>query len=185
MWGYQPHDQPGSSHLIRSPVTSVSKASRHHLVAEQGKRGWETWPLNFADEHLSCSEVSSTCRKSTTWDRRLYFPSEGRRATDFITLKIHRPRPGLNPRTLGPVASTLTTRPPRATHLSQYFSLIQGKQNFIKQNPTNSNCLTVHLGLELVSSLYNLFTPATIITYTNFNTCGMDRVIQFFVRLCL
>jgi hypothetical protein len=26
-------------------------------------------------------------------------------------LKIHRPRPGLNPRTLGPVASTLTTSP--------------------------------------------------------------------------
>jgi hypothetical protein len=33
----------------------------------------------------------------------------------FYHLKIHRPRPGLNPRTLGPVASTLTTRPPRAT----------------------------------------------------------------------
>jgi hypothetical protein len=45
------------------------------------------------------------------------FPSEGRRAADFITLKIHRPRPGLNPRTLGSVASTLTTRPPRATLL--------------------------------------------------------------------
>jgi hypothetical protein len=30
-----------------------------------------------------------------------------RRATDFVTLKIHRPRPGLNPRTLDPVASTL------------------------------------------------------------------------------
>jgi hypothetical protein len=55
MWGYQPHDQPGSSHLIRPPRTSVSKASRHHLVAEQVKLGWETWPLNFADEHLSCS----------------------------------------------------------------------------------------------------------------------------------
>jgi hypothetical protein len=27
------------------------------------------------------------CRKSTTWDRRLYFPSEGRRAEDFFTLK--------------------------------------------------------------------------------------------------
>ena len=25
-----------------------------------------------------------TCRKSTTWDRRLYFPSEGRRAEDFF-----------------------------------------------------------------------------------------------------
>jgi hypothetical protein len=30
-------------------------------------------------------------------------------------LKIHRPQPGLNPRILGPVASTLTTRPPRTT----------------------------------------------------------------------
>jgi hypothetical protein len=52
-------------------------------------------------------------RKSMTWDRRLYFPSEGRHAADFITLEIHRPRPGLKPRTLGLVASTLT--PPRAT----------------------------------------------------------------------
>jgi hypothetical protein len=66
-------------------------------VAKQGNTG-EKWRLNFADEHLSCSQCSFTCRKSTTRDRRLYFSSEGRRATDFITLKIHRPRPGLNPR---------------------------------------------------------------------------------------
>jgi hypothetical protein len=32
-------------------------------------------------------------------------------------LKIHRPRSGSNPRTLGPVASTLTTSPPRSTQL--------------------------------------------------------------------
>ena len=25
-----------------------------------------------------------TCRKFTTWDRRLYFPTEGRRAEDFF-----------------------------------------------------------------------------------------------------
>jgi hypothetical protein len=31
----------------------------------------------------------------------------------FITLKNPSPRPGLNPWTLGPVASTLTTTPPR------------------------------------------------------------------------
>jgi hypothetical protein len=31
----------------------------------------------------------------------------------FIALKIHRPRPGLNPRTLDLMASTITTRPPR------------------------------------------------------------------------
>jgi hypothetical protein len=30
-------------------------------------------------------------------------------------LKIHRPRSGSNPRTLGPVASTLTTSPPKST----------------------------------------------------------------------
>jgi hypothetical protein len=33
-------------------------------------------------------------------------------------LNIHRSRPGLNPRNLGPIASTITTRPPRTTGLS-------------------------------------------------------------------
>jgi hypothetical protein len=32
-----------------------------------------------------------------------------------VVLRIHRPRWGSNPRTLGPVASTLTTSPPRST----------------------------------------------------------------------
>ena len=29
-------------------------------------------------------QVSFTCHKSTTWDKRLYFPSEGRCAEDFF-----------------------------------------------------------------------------------------------------
>ena len=37
-------------------------------------------------------------RKSTTWDRRLYFPSEGRSAEDFFALKSDG-LPGLKPRT--------------------------------------------------------------------------------------
>ena len=52
-------------------------------------------------------------RKFTTWDRRLYFPSEGRRAEDFFARKIRRLRPGLNPRTWVPKTSTLTSRPPK------------------------------------------------------------------------
>jgi hypothetical protein len=44
---------------------------------------------------------------STTWDRRLYFPSEGRRDKDFFARKIRCLRPGLNPRTWVPKASTL------------------------------------------------------------------------------
>ena len=42
-----------------------------------------------------------------TWDRLLYFPSEGRRAEDFLALKMRRLRPGLNPRTWVLKASTL------------------------------------------------------------------------------
>jgi hypothetical protein len=39
-------------------------------------------------------------------------------------LKIHRPRSGSNPRILGPVASTLTTSPPRATYRSVTWCIV-------------------------------------------------------------
>jgi hypothetical protein len=56
----------------------------------------------------STIRLPRNCSKSATWDRRLYFPSEGRRAEDFFSpLKIRRLRPGLNPRTWVPKASTL------------------------------------------------------------------------------
>jgi hypothetical protein len=58
-------------------------------------------------------QESLTCHKSAKWDRRLYFPSEGRRAEDFFTRKLRQLRPGLNPRSWVPEASTLTTRPPK------------------------------------------------------------------------
>jgi len=69
---------------------------------------------NFAESgdcHVTFG--SFTCRKFTTWDRRLYFTSEGRRAEDFFTRKIRLLRPGLNPQTWVPEASTLTSRPPK------------------------------------------------------------------------
>jgi hypothetical protein len=47
---------------------------------------------------------------AATWYPRLYFPSEGRRDEDFSALKTRRPRPGLNPRTWVPEASTLDHR---------------------------------------------------------------------------
>jgi hypothetical protein len=52
MWGYQLHDRPALDTLIQPSETSSSNYQR--LVAKQGKTG-EKWPLNFADEHLSCS----------------------------------------------------------------------------------------------------------------------------------
>jgi hypothetical protein len=57
------------------------------------------------------SRGSFTCRKFATWDKRLYFPSEGRHAVDFFARKIRRLRPGSNPRCCVPEASMLTTRP--------------------------------------------------------------------------
>jgi hypothetical protein len=44
-----------------------------------------------------------------------YIPFEGNRATDFIALKNPSSSAGLKTRTLGPVASTITIRPPRMT----------------------------------------------------------------------
>jgi hypothetical protein len=59
-----------------------------------------------------------------TWDWRLYFPSEGSGAPDYYhPLKIHRPRSGTNPRTLGPVARTLTTSPPRSVYITIIYSV--------------------------------------------------------------
>ena len=44
---------------------------------------------------------SFTSRKSTTWGRRLYFPSEGRRTEDFFTLKNPTASVGFEPANLG------------------------------------------------------------------------------------
>ena len=56
-------------------------------------KGWTTWERNdrwILPENVRLPlniQGSFTCRKSTTWDKRLYFPSEGRRAEDFFALK--------------------------------------------------------------------------------------------------
>jgi hypothetical protein len=52
MWGYQLHDRPILDTLIQPSETSSSNYQR--LVAKQGNTG-QKWPLNFVDEHLSCS----------------------------------------------------------------------------------------------------------------------------------
>jgi hypothetical protein len=62
--------------------------ARDPLAGKGGTMG-KKWPVIFANKwrvphHL---KGSSTCRKSATWDRRLYFPSEGRHAEDFFALK--------------------------------------------------------------------------------------------------
>jgi hypothetical protein len=66
----------------------------------------EKWPVKFSQTIRLLGSL--TCRKAATWERRLYFPSEGRHAEDFYVRKIRPHRPGLNPRNWVPEASMLT-----------------------------------------------------------------------------
>jgi hypothetical protein len=92
-----------------------------HLLAKPADTWWQS-RLNAGEKRGRWILPTSICLARSVllhainlWHGTDGFPSEGRGAADCITLKILRPWPGLNPRTLGPVASTLTTRPPRVT----------------------------------------------------------------------
>ena len=56
---------------------------------------------------------SFTCRKSTTWDKRLYFPSEGRHAEEFFSLKNPTASAGFEPANWGTKGQHATSRPPK------------------------------------------------------------------------
>jgi hypothetical protein len=84
-----------------NPILDVPTFTTSRLPRDPSSERWncvgQKWPMKFAwNARLPRSiQGSFTCRKSTTWDRRLYFPSEGRL------------RSGLNPRTWVPKASML------------------------------------------------------------------------------
>jgi len=56
---------------------------------------------------------SFTCRKATTWDRQLYFPSERRRAEEFFRPKNPTASAGCEPANLGTKGQHATSRPPK------------------------------------------------------------------------
>ena len=95
----------------------ISRGATHHTDARDlYHQRRELLPMNFASKSVIHENPlgSFTCRKAGTWDILFYFPSEGRHTEDFPDArKIQRLRPGLNPRTRVPVASMLTTRPPK------------------------------------------------------------------------
>jgi hypothetical protein len=105
---------PDFSSPVHLQKRSTSERRERPLLA----KGWmmsEKWPTKFSLTNTTSTYLygSLTCRKSTTWDRRLYFSSEGRHVEDFFARKIRRFRPGLNPWYWVPEAGMLTTRPPK------------------------------------------------------------------------
>jgi len=64
----------------------------HNDAIDPSSKRWncvgENWPVILPEIATSTSiQGSFRCHKSATWDPQLYFPSEGRRAEDFFTLK--------------------------------------------------------------------------------------------------
>ena len=139
--------QPGQ--ILRGRLPLLCSAFRHsHLLRQVPSRPttretpssgrWNSsWARNVPTDFVQNStstyfQRSFTCRKSATWDIRLYFPSEGRRAEDFSPLKIRRLRPSLNPRTWVPKASTLTPRPPKHICTNKYCKFILNYSNMFR-----------------------------------------------------
>ena len=80
---------------------------------------WTTWTRNgrwILPENVRLPRNSHgyfTCRKSTTWDRRLYFPSELCRAEDFFGLNNPMASVGFEHANLGTKGQHATSRPPK------------------------------------------------------------------------
>ena len=118
------------------PTSSRIHIQRRHASSDAWdlyQRRWELLPIRNSRKftrffympqswdmgHISLL-ANSNLRKSVRIFYMLghgtffYFPSEGRHTEDFPDArKIQRLRPGLNPRTRFPLASMLTTRPPK------------------------------------------------------------------------
>jgi hypothetical protein len=111
--------------LIHPPELSGSNQQRH-LERSREKLG-EKWPWILptmysvsypAGFFLACHEIFRDEAAGFTC------PLKEVALRIFAALKIHRLRPGLNPRTLGLIASMITTRPPRPTRSSCRVSVI-------------------------------------------------------------
>ena len=82
-------------------------------------KGGTTWARNgrwILPENVRLPrniQGSFKCRKSTTWDKRLYFPSEGRRSEDFFALKSPTASAGFEHTNLGTKGQHATSRPPK------------------------------------------------------------------------
>ena len=97
--------------LIFQMFQLVATSRRRRLQEILAAKGGTTWARNA--QLPRNIQGSFTCRKSTTWYRRLYFPSEGRRAEDIFTLKNPTASVGFEPPNLGTKGQHATSRPPK------------------------------------------------------------------------
>jgi len=88
------------------------------------RRKVELWARNVrqlclnADLHFTFRDLLHAVK---TWDRRLYFPSEGRRAEDFFRPKNPTASAGCEPANLGTQGQHATSRPPKPLNFTLAF----------------------------------------------------------------
>ena len=112
--------------LVFSHSYLRSQVSPPETVVVKGGTTWARngqWMLPENARLPRSIEGSFTFRKSTTWDKRLYFPSEGRRAEDFFALKNPTASAGVEPANLGTKGQHATSRPPKPLNYAYYKAL--------------------------------------------------------------
>ena len=118
-WCSNSHHQSSSKRSWQLLFLDVPTFTTSRLPRDPSSQRWkyvgEKWPMNFSwNARLPRSiQESFTCRKSTTWDRRLYIPSEGRRAEDFFAQKNPTASAGFEPANLDTKGQHATSRPPK------------------------------------------------------------------------
>ena len=115
LWGPSGQRWTRSWSFLFSNVPTFATIRLQGILAAKGT----TWTRNGRwilpeNARLPCNiQGSFTCRKSTTWDRRIYFPSEGRRAEYFFALKNPTASVGIEPANFGTKGQHSTSRPPK------------------------------------------------------------------------
>ena len=90
LWGPSGHRWRCLWTFLFSNVPTFATSRLQEILAAKGGTTWARngrWNLPENARLPRNIQGSLTCRKSTTWDRQLYFPSEGRRVEDFFALK--------------------------------------------------------------------------------------------------
>ena len=117
--------------FLFSNVPTFATSRLQEIPAAKGVTTWARngrWILPENARLPRNIQGSFTCHKSTTWDRRFYFPSERRRADDFFAPKNPTASVGFEPTTLGTKGQQATSTPPRPLHFqcsSVQFNSIQ------------------------------------------------------------
>ena len=120
MRSYPPEAEMFLNPLIFECSNSFATSRLQEILAAKGGTTWARNGRRILRKNARLPpniQESFTCRKSTTWDRRLYLPSEGRCAEDFFALKNPTASVGFEPANLGNKGHHATSRPPKPQHL--------------------------------------------------------------------